>query len=91
LAAADAHNVNRSVDSYLDYIHSSLGEFAVCKNVFVATNSGWFAVRGLADAAQAIRSIVTDYSLHSQAARKIALEYLDAKIVLGRFLGELGI
>ena len=52
---------------------------------------GLFAVRGLADGARAIRSIVTDYSLHSQAARKIALEHLDAKIVLGRFLGELGI
>ena len=119
----DAHNVTRSVKSYWRYIHSSLGEFAVCKNVFVATNSGWFsdrsaaylasgrpvviqatgfqsylpcgeglfAVRSTAEAAQAIRSVVDNYSFHSQAAHKIAADYLDAKIVLARFLSELGI
>ena len=119
----EAHNITRSVESYWDYIRSSLGEFAVCKNIFVATNSGWFsdrsaaylatgrpvvmqatgfesylpcgeglfAVRSPAEAAEAIQSIVAHYSLHSQVARKIALEYLDAKIVLGRFLSELGI
>ena len=119
----DAHNVTRSVESYLNYIHYSRGEFAVCKNVFVATNSGWFsdrsaaylasgrpvvvqatgfeshlpcgeglfAVRSPAEAAEAIESVVADYPRHSRAARKIALEYLDAKVVLGRFLSELGI
>jgi hypothetical protein len=52
---------------------------------------GLFAVRSPAEAAQAVRIIVEDYSFHSQVARKIALEYFDAKIVLGRFLSELGI
>ena len=48
----DAHNVTRSVDFLIwTDIHSSLGEFAVCKNVFVATNSGWFSDRSGADPA----------------------------------------
>jgi hypothetical protein len=41
----DAHRVTRSVRSYIDYIVSSCAEFGVCKNVFVATHSGWFSDR----------------------------------------------
>ncbi len=44
----DAHQVTRSVSSYIDYIVSSCGEFSVCKNVFVATRSGWFSDRSAA-------------------------------------------
>jgi len=44
----DAHEVSRSFRSYVDYIRSSAGEFAVCKEVFVATRSGWFSDRSAA-------------------------------------------
>jgi hypothetical protein len=44
----DAHQVTASHGAYKDYIRSSRGEFSVCKNVFVATNSGWFSDRSAA-------------------------------------------
>lgn len=40
-----AHDVTLSFDSWREYIRASKGEFSVCKNVFVATNSGWFSDR----------------------------------------------
>jgi len=43
-----AHEVTTSFDSYRAYLHRSRGEFSVCKNVFVATNSGWFSDRSAA-------------------------------------------
>jgi len=44
----DAHQVTRSYDGYRSYIAGSMGEFSVCKNVFVATRSGWFSDRSAA-------------------------------------------
>jgi hypothetical protein len=44
----DAHAVTRSFDSYQRYLGASLGEFAVSKQVFVATTSGWFSDRSAA-------------------------------------------
>ena len=44
----DAHEVTASYDSYVQYIHASRCEFSVCKNVFVATNSGWTSDRSAA-------------------------------------------
>ncbi|MGI9292889.1 MAG: hypothetical protein ACR2PS_02820 [Pseudomonadales bacterium] len=44
----DAHSVTSSFDTYADYIGASAGEFSVCKNVFVATRSGWFSDRSAA-------------------------------------------
>ncbi|MBU2648384.1 hypothetical protein KKI24_27005, partial [bacterium] len=41
----DSHAVTVSFDSFRDYINASKGEFTVCKNVFVETNSGWFSDR----------------------------------------------
>ena len=41
----DSHLVTRSFDSWRDYIRDSKGEFSVCKNVFVAINSGFFSDR----------------------------------------------
>jgi hypothetical protein len=35
-------------DSFGQYIARSMGEFSVCKNVFVATDSGWFSDRSAA-------------------------------------------
>lgn len=44
----NAHNVTISFDSFSDYIGTSVGEFTVCKNAYVATNSGWFSDRSAA-------------------------------------------
>ena len=44
----DAHEVTRSFDSFRAYISGSLAEFSVCKNGYVATNSGWFSDRSAA-------------------------------------------
>jgi hypothetical protein len=41
----DAHEVTLTFDGYWRYIQESLAEFSVCKNVFVATNCGWFSDR----------------------------------------------
>ena len=119
----DAHGVTATVESYRDYIRASAGEFSVCKNVFVATRSGWFSDRSAAylasgrpvviqntgirhvlptgaglfavdnveEAAEAIQRIGADYAHHSRAAREIAVEHLDARVVLARFLREVGI
>ncbi len=43
-----AQTVTISYDSYREYLYSSRGEFGVCKNVFVATRSGWFSDRSAA-------------------------------------------
>ena len=44
----DAGQVTRSFDSWRDYIAASSGEFSVCKNIFVATRSGFFSDRSAA-------------------------------------------
>jgi hypothetical protein len=44
----DAHAVTASVESFVDYIQCSRGEFSVCKQVFVATTTGWFSDRSAA-------------------------------------------
>jgi hypothetical protein len=41
----ESHAVTASFDAFTEYIRSSRGEFTVCKNVFVETNSGWFSDR----------------------------------------------
>ena len=41
----EGRDVSLTVDAYWDYIRSSLGEFTVCKNGFVAMNTGWFGDR----------------------------------------------
>jgi hypothetical protein len=40
-----ANDVARSMDSYLDYIRQSMGEFTVAKNSFVMTRCGWLGDR----------------------------------------------
>ncbi|HEY2017273.1 MAG TPA: hypothetical protein VGH38_27395, partial [Bryobacteraceae bacterium] len=66
-----AQTVTLSVDSYLDYIRASRGEFSVCKNVYVATNSGWFSDRSAAYLASG-RPVVmqeTGFSSHLPCGR----------------------
>jgi hypothetical protein len=114
--------VTRSFDGFCGYIRASKGEFSVCKQVYVATHSGWFSDRSAAylasgrpvvlqdtgfsahlpcgeglfavntpeEAAAAIEEIGAHYKRHSKRAREIARDYLDAPVVLGRFLSELG-
>jgi hypothetical protein len=41
----NADKVAVTIDSYKEYILASKGEFGVAKNVFVATNCGWFSDR----------------------------------------------
>ncbi len=41
----DAFAVSHSLEAYQRYIESSLGEFSVAKQTYVATNSGWFSDR----------------------------------------------
>ncbi|MHC5009031.1 MAG: glycosyltransferase [Planctomycetota bacterium] len=43
-----AHATTISFESFVSYIGASRGEFSVCKNVFVDTNTGWFSDRSAA-------------------------------------------
>lgn len=52
--------VTRSFDSFRDYLWSSAGEFSVAKNVFVATQNGWFSDRSGAYLASARPVVVQD-------------------------------
>ena len=51
---------------------------------------GLFAVRTVEEAAEAIQVIRADYARHSAGARDLARAHLEAAVVLGAFLGELG-
>jgi hypothetical protein len=67
----DAHEVTKSFDVYRSYVQASRGEFSVCKNVFVATNSGWFSDRSAAYLASG-RPVVleeTGFSRHLPCGR----------------------
>ncbi len=55
------------------------------------TGLGLFAVMDAEGAAAAVRSIEGDYPAHAVAARRIAEEHLDSRVVLGRLLDDLGI
>jgi hypothetical protein len=44
----DGRAVTETFDSFYDYIRSSRGEFSVCKNVVIATRSGWFSDKSAA-------------------------------------------
>jgi hypothetical protein len=41
----DPHLITMSYESFCNYVVASLAEFAVCKNAFVALNTGWFSDR----------------------------------------------
>jgi hypothetical protein len=52
---------------------------------------GLFAVRSMDEAAAALEEIERDYATHARRAREVAVEHLEASVVLGGFLRELGI
>jgi hypothetical protein len=67
----DAHEVTISFDSFWGYIRTSTGEFSVCKNVFVGTNSGWFSDRSAAYLASSRPVVLQDtgFSNHLPCGR----------------------
>jgi hypothetical protein len=46
-SVVDSVAVSRTASNYRSYIQRSRGEFSVAKNVYVATNSGWFSCRSV--------------------------------------------
>jgi hypothetical protein len=52
---------------------------------------GLFAVQTVEEAADALETIASDYSTHARAARELAVTYLEAANVLGKFLQEIGL
>jgi hypothetical protein len=51
---------------------------------------GLFEVADVHEAVDAIEQVARDPARHAAAARGIAEEHLDSRVVLGRFLDELG-
>jgi hypothetical protein len=91
-AVRGAHAVTASFDGYRDYVRDSRGEFGVCKNVFVATNTGWFSDRSAAYLA-AGRPVVlqeTGFSAHMPCGRGLfAVRTADeAAAALGEVAGD---
>jgi hypothetical protein len=114
-------SVTMSYQDFRSYIENAKAEFSVCKNVFVALNTGWFsdksaaflasgrpvvlqetgfsehlpcgiglfAVANVDEAVEAIDQIENNWHKHSKAAREIAMEYLDVKVILKKMLNEL--
>jgi len=67
----DAHNATLTFDQWQRYIQASRGEFSVCKNYFVVTNSGAFSDRAAAYLASG-RPVVmqeTGFSAHLPCGR----------------------
>ena len=52
------------------------------------TGRGLISFSSLAEAAEGIRSVTSDYELHSRAARDIAAEYFDSRKVLAHLVEE---
>lgn len=44
----NAHEVTLSLNSFQKYLYNCKGEFSVCKNMYVATSSGWFSDKSAA-------------------------------------------
>jgi hypothetical protein len=56
----DSHGVSRSAAAYRRYVQGSRGEFAVAKNVYVATRCGWFSCRTVCYLAAGRPAVVQD-------------------------------
>jgi hypothetical protein len=55
-----SHSATASFDAFTNYIQQSRGEFAVCKHVFVETQSGWFSDRSAVYLANARPVVMQD-------------------------------
>ena len=58
---------------------------------YLPAGEGLFAVNNVEEAKNAIELIESNYKKHAEKAREIAFEYLEAQIVLKRFLKQLGL
>lgn len=56
----DSHDVSHTLDEYRAYIERSRGEFSVTKNLYSATNSGWFSCRTVCYLAAGKPAVVQD-------------------------------
>jgi hypothetical protein len=73
--------------------------FLACGRPVVVQDTGWsahlptgrglFAIRDVDEAAEAVAQVRADWDLHARAAREIALEHLDAVVVLRRLLDSI--
>jgi hypothetical protein len=54
----DAYEVSRDPWVYRDYLASSLGEWSVAKNAYVASRSGWFSCRSACYLALGVPAVV---------------------------------
>ena len=57
---------------------------------FLPTGSGLLSFASEDDALAAVEDVRSDYSRHARAAREIAVEHLDSRAVLARFLDRIG-
>jgi glycosyltransferase involved in cell wall biosynthesis len=55
-----AEDIVGSMDSYHDFISTSLGEFSVAKNIYVSSHSGWFSERSVCYLASGKPVVVQD-------------------------------
>jgi hypothetical protein len=117
----DGTAATKTYESFCSYVEKARAEFSVCKNVFVALNTGWFsdksavflaagrpvvledtgfsehlpcglglmAVKNVDEARIAVIEIENNWNKHSRAAREIAMECLDTRVVLKRFMNEI--
>lgn len=46
-SVVDSESVSRTAEEYRTYVERSRGEFSVAKNIYVATNCGWFSCRSV--------------------------------------------
>jgi len=58
---------------------------------FLPVGGGLMAFSSLAEAAEAIKAVESDYARHAKMARDIAVEYFDAERVLGDMLSRCGL
>jgi hypothetical protein len=56
----NGHDVTISFDSFQHYLYAAKAEFSICKNVYVATRSGWFSDKSVAYLASARPVILQD-------------------------------
>jgi hypothetical protein len=56
----DSHDISVTPDDYRHYIQSSRGEVSVAKNLYTATNSGWFSCRSVCYLAAGLPVVVQD-------------------------------
>ena len=87
----DAKQATSSFDAFCNYIQQSRGEFSVCKNVFVANQSGWFSDRSAAYLASGRPVVMQDtgfsrhlpcgeglFAFHSLDEAKAAIEKIES-------------